>query len=76
MSIQIAVRLTEDTVEFIDSMVKSGRASSRAEVVVRALAREQRRERSLQDLELLTKDRVDEFASLRNHVQNHRVIPD
>ena len=43
MSTQIAVRLPEETVAFIDELVANGSAASRAEVVSRALRREQRR---------------------------------
>jgi Arc/MetJ-type ribon-helix-helix transcriptional regulator len=44
MSIQIAVRLPDDIVAFVDEQVSSGSATSRAMVVVRALERERRRE--------------------------------
>lgn len=40
---QIAVRLPEDLVAFVDDSVASGRDRSRAAVVTRALARERRR---------------------------------
>lgn len=43
MSKQIAVRLPEDIVEFVDSMVEEGAAASRARVVEKALERERRR---------------------------------
>jgi Arc/MetJ-type ribon-helix-helix transcriptional regulator len=43
MSTQIAVRLPDETVAFIDELVANGSAGSRAEVVSRALRREQRR---------------------------------
>jgi Arc/MetJ-type ribon-helix-helix transcriptional regulator len=43
MSIQIAVRLPDDIVAFVDDQVNSGAASSRAAVVARALERERRR---------------------------------
>src|SRR4051812_2855802 len=44
VSTQIAVRLPEELVEFIDRLVSDGRATSRAAVVSRALQRERRRE--------------------------------
>lgn len=43
MSTQVAVRLPDDIVEFVDHLVADGEASSRAAVVVRALQRERRR---------------------------------
>jgi Arc/MetJ-type ribon-helix-helix transcriptional regulator len=43
MSKQIAVRLPDDLVEFVDPMVSTGRQRSRAAVVTRALERERRR---------------------------------
>ena len=43
MTTQIAVRLPDDLVDFVDGQVSSGSAASRAAVVVRALERERRR---------------------------------
>jgi Arc/MetJ-type ribon-helix-helix transcriptional regulator len=43
MSVQIAVRLPDDVVAFVDEQVSSGAAASRAAVVARALNRERRR---------------------------------
>ena len=43
MSTQIAVRLPEEIVEFVDSQVSSGAAKSRAEFIWHAIRREQRR---------------------------------
>jgi Arc/MetJ-type ribon-helix-helix transcriptional regulator len=40
---QIAVRLPDDIVEFIDQQIADGRASSRADAVKRAVQREKRR---------------------------------
>jgi len=42
MSIQIAVRLPDDIVAFVDEQVSSGVAPSRAAVVTRALERDRR----------------------------------
>ena len=50
MSIQIAVRLPEDSVAYIDRVVAEGRATSRADVVARAIKREHRREIAAQDV--------------------------
>jgi Arc/MetJ-type ribon-helix-helix transcriptional regulator len=49
MSTQIAVRLPDDLVEFVDRMVASGKAPSRAAVVTRALDSERRREAARRD---------------------------
>lgn len=54
MSTQIAVRLPEDIVAFLDSEVSGGRAKSRAQVVLRALEREQRRQLAARDVEILS----------------------
>jgi Arc/MetJ-type ribon-helix-helix transcriptional regulator len=43
MTVQIAVRLADDTVERLDRLVAAGAAPSRASVIERALAREFRR---------------------------------
>lgn len=43
MTVQIAVRLADETVERLDRLVIAGEAPSRASVIERALAREFRR---------------------------------
>jgi Arc/MetJ-type ribon-helix-helix transcriptional regulator len=53
MSIQIAVRLPDSTVEFLDRLVAEGQAPSRASVVERALAREFRRVIAARDAAIL-----------------------
>ncbi len=53
MSSQIAVRLPEELVEFVDELVRSGQAKSRAEVVTKALSRELRRQSAARDAALL-----------------------
>lgn len=53
MSKQIAVRLPDDLVEFVDEIVESGRERSRAAVVSRALDRERRRQAAEHDAEIL-----------------------
>ena len=64
MSKQIAVRLPDDIVEFIDRLVQRGAASSRAAVVARALERERRREIAARDAAILAK--AGEDADLDN----------
>ena len=56
MSKQIAVRLPDDLVEFVDSLVTDGDAKSRAAVVKRALQRERRRAVAARDAEILARD--------------------
>ncbi len=51
---QITVRLPDDEVTFIDSLIEAGRAASRAAVVSGAIRREQRRQAAIRDLEILT----------------------
>ena len=70
MSRQIAVRLPDDLVEFIDQVVESGQASSRAAVVARAVDRERRREIAERDVAILSLagpdpefDQLAEFAA-------------
>mgnify|MGYP001265017405 CR=1 FL=1 len=53
MSKQIAVRLPDELVEFVDQVVDRGKARSRAAVVARALERERRRMAALRDAEIL-----------------------
>jgi Arc/MetJ-type ribon-helix-helix transcriptional regulator len=69
VSTQIAVRLSEDLVEFIDRLVADGRASSRAAVVSQALQRERRREIAARDAAILaaTATQHDDLDSLAQH---------
>lgn len=53
MSIQIAVRLPDQLVNSLDELVVSGAARSRASVIERALLRELRYQRMLQEVEIL-----------------------
>ena len=53
MTKQIAVRLPDDLVDFLDELVASGDEASRASVVTRALKREKRRLGALRDVEIL-----------------------
>lgn len=68
MSKQIAVRLPEDLVEFVDEVVGSGRGRSRAAVVTRALERERRRMVAARDAEILAVAGPDpDLAGLAEH---------
>ncbi len=51
---QIAVRLDEELVRFVDEEVAEGRARSRADLLSRAIQRERRRRRAEQDVRILT----------------------
>ncbi len=68
MSRQIAVRLPDEVVEFVDEVVKSGGGSSRAAVVTRALERERRRVVAMRDAEILARTGLDpELAGLAQY---------
>jgi Arc/MetJ-type ribon-helix-helix transcriptional regulator len=69
MSKQIAVRLSDDLVAFVDEVVGSGRERSRAAVVARALERERRRVVAERDAAILSETGADpELAGLAEHV--------
>ena len=53
MSIQIAVRLPDELVAYVDQAVAAGRVKSRAELVSRLIARDARRQRAEEDLQRL-----------------------
>jgi len=67
MTIQIAVRLPDDIVEFVDEQVSSGAAPSRAAVVARALEHERRRATAERDAAIyaaiIQPDDLDDLAS-------------
>jgi Arc/MetJ-type ribon-helix-helix transcriptional regulator len=68
MSKQIAVRLPDELVAFVDAQVSSGAGRSRAAVVSRALAREQRRAVAARDAEILSRTGPDsELQQLAEH---------
>lgn len=68
MSKQIAVRLSDDLVEFVDGVVGSGRERSRAAVVTLALERERRRVIAERDVAILAATGSDpELARLAEH---------
>ncbi len=69
MTKQIAVRLPEDIVDFIDGLVSEGKANSRAVVVNRALERERRRAVAAQDVAILSRaDDDPDMDSLAQHI--------
>jgi Arc/MetJ-type ribon-helix-helix transcriptional regulator len=68
MSKQIAVRLPDELVEFVDRAVASGTAPSRASVVTQALERARRRAAAERDAEILARTGPDpELAGLAEH---------
>lgn len=68
MSKQIAVRLPDDLVDFVDELVDKGDERSRAAVVTRALERERRRAVAARDAEILARTGPDpELAGLAEH---------
>ena len=66
MTIQIAIRLPDDMVAFLDKSVAAGNAPSRAALVARAVEREMRRQVAEQDATILrergTADDLDELV--------------
>jgi Arc/MetJ-type ribon-helix-helix transcriptional regulator len=68
MSKQIAVRLPDELVDFVDDVVNSGAGRSRAAVVTQALERERRRVISARDAEILARSGPDpELAGLAEY---------
>jgi Arc/MetJ-type ribon-helix-helix transcriptional regulator len=68
MTIQIAVRLPEEAVGFVDAQVAAGAAKSRADFIWRAIRHEQRRLTAERDLEILRAEPYAEFDALHKHV--------
>jgi Arc/MetJ-type ribon-helix-helix transcriptional regulator len=69
MSKQIAVRLPDDLVAFVDEVVEDGEATSRAVVVTRALERERRRRVAARDAAILAAANDDQdLQALAEHV--------
>lgn len=77
MTRQIAVRLPEDLVEFVDELVADGLAPSRAVVVSRALERERRRAIAAKDAAILAGAGEDpDMASLVAYLAHRRLDVD
>ena len=77
VSTQIAVRLPDDIVAFLDGLVAEKKAASRAEIIARALERERRREMAARDAAILAETGEDpELAGLIRYVTGHPVDPD
>lgn len=68
MSKQIAVRLPDQLVDYVDGLIESGEDRSRAEVLTRALERERRRTIATRDAEILARTGPDpELAGLAEY---------
>ena len=77
MSRQIAVRLPDDLVEFLDGVVGSGSERSRAAVVARALERERRRAMASRDAEILARTGPDpELEGLAEYAAGRSITTD
>ena len=70
MSIQIAVRLPDELVAYVDEAVAAGRVKSRAELVARLIERDARRQRAEQDLVRLAEQGVLDDAELSDIVNS------
>lgn len=78
MTVQITVRLPDELVEFVDDEVRRGLAGSRADAVAKALVRERRRRRALQDVAILQAEAAaagssadPDMAELARHTAEH-----
>lgn len=77
MSKQIAVRLPDDLVAFVDELVESGCERSRAAVLTRALERERRRAIAARDAEILAGSGPDpQMEGLAEYAVTQRVASD
>lgn len=74
MARQIAVRLPDDLVSFVDELIDQGKATSRAAVVTRALERERRRAVAARDAAILARAGSDpDLDSLATYVAGLRL---
>lgn len=72
MTTQIAIRLPDDMVAFLDQSVATGNAPSRAALVARAVEREMRREAAESDAVILrAKGAADDLDSLVAWAASH-----
>jgi mRNA interferase MazF len=77
MSTQIAVRLPDEMVAFLDKAVADGKATSRAALVSAAVEREMRRQAAETDAAMLRKDgAADDLDALVNWTTSHIDITD
>ena len=77
MSTQIAIRLPDDMVAFLDKSVAAGNAPSRAALVARALEREMRRQVAEEDAAILReRGTTEELDELVNWSVTHTTVED
>ncbi|WP_404384896.1 YlcI/YnfO family protein [Knoellia locipacati] len=77
MSTQIAVRLPDEMVAFLDRSVSTGKAPSRAALVASALEREMRRLAAEQDAHILRSEgAADELDDLVEWTGAHATVED
>lgn len=77
MSTQIAVRLPEEMVAFLDKAVASGRAASRAALISAAVEREMRRQAAEADAAILrNKGAADDLDTLVTWTTGHIDLAD
>jgi Arc/MetJ-type ribon-helix-helix transcriptional regulator len=76
MSKQIAVRLPDDLVDYVDEIVNNGTQRSRAAVVTQALERQRRRTVAARDAEILAARGPDpELSGLAEHAAGVSLDP-
>lgn len=74
MSKQIAVRLPDELVDFLDGLVAKGRYGSRAAIVTRELRRLERRIEAERDAEIYRREGDDpELVAVAEHLSRHAV---
>lgn len=77
MTTQIAVRLPDEMVAFLDRIVAAGKAPSRAALVAAAVEREMRRQTAEQDAQILRRQgSADDLDDLVTWTGAHVVIED
>ena len=77
MSTQIAVRLPDEMVAFLDRTVATGKAPSRAALVASAVEREMRRLAAEQDAQILrAQGAADDLDELVEWTASHAAIED
>ena len=77
MTMQIAIRLPDDMVAFLDKSVAAGSAPSRAALVARAVEREMRRQVAEHDAAILREQgTADELDDLVNWSVAHTTVED
>ena len=73
MSIQIAVRLDDEVVHWVDEVVAGGEASGRAALIERALRRERRRMAAERDAEIYAASADPDLVSIVEATSRRRL---